>query len=106
MIREIVHIEKLRSTIRKPIFPQIGNHYLIEGPGRIVGWLIFLSFFTLLPSLLKIIWPSLLLNLTCTPLHYIETTMYVGSIFVMNIGIFLLYNTTMYVIYTIKHPFF
>lgn len=37
---------------------------------------------------------------------HIVTTVYVGSVFVLNIGIFSAYNAILAVIYHIKHPFF
>jgi len=37
---------------------------------------------------------------------YLVNTVYVGSVFAINVGIFILYNSVLYAIYTLKHPFF
>lgn len=33
-------------------------------------------------------------------------TVYIGSVFAINVGIFIIYNSILYIIYHIKHPFF
>lgn len=62
MIREMNHIEALRSQLRGRIYYKYGSCISNLGPGRIIGVLILLSYFTVLPSLLKMLWPFLLNN--------------------------------------------
>ena len=76
------------------------------GIGKIVGFLIFISYFTILPRMLKYILLYLFNKFDGKIYAYLVVTIYVGSVFVINVGIFILYNSVMYVIYHLKHPFF
>lgn len=76
------------------------------GIGKIVGYLILISYFTVLPAALKASWAYFFDNFDRTCLLNVETTVYVGSVFAINVGIFVIYNSILYVIYHMKHPFF
>ncbi len=58
MMEESNSVKDLRN-IYKPIYHNIGI-------GRVVGYIIFLMYFTLLPALLKKIWPILITQFDST----------------------------------------
>lgn len=62
---KILHVldESLQvNKLRKMVHPELTK----IGIGKMVGYCIFLSYFTLLPAIMKYIWPYLFHNFDCT----------------------------------------
>lgn len=69
--------------------------------GKIVSLLILICYMTVLPYLLKLIWPSLLDRLHHDPMY-----LYIFIALAVNTLVFGIYNMVMWYIYTAKIPFF
>ena len=77
------------------------------GIGKYVGYVLLVSYFTLLPKVFEFILPFLLDVLPGKFEFYSVEKLIMGlGIMVLNIVVLLCYNTAMYFIYRAKNPFF
>lgn len=77
------------------------------GIGKYVGYVLLVSYFTVLPKVFEFILPFLLDVLPCKFEFYCVEKLIMGlGIMVLNIVILLCYNAAMYFIYRSKNPFF
>ena len=95
---ELNEVRHLRNDFR-PRYHQFGV-------GRIVGYFLFLMYFTLLPYTLKKIWPYIFVDCDSICIDNLVIPTYVITLLVINLGVFAIYNPIMYLIYVSKHPFF
>lgn len=77
------------------------------GIGKYVGYVLLVSYFTLLPKVFEFILPFMLDVLPGKfEFHSVEKLIMGLGIMVLNIVVLVCYNTAMYFIYRAKNPFF
>ena len=77
-----------------------------KGYYKYVSFFMFVCMFMVVPEMLKLIWPYVESQLSSKYFSTKAISLYFWSTVLFNLGFITIYHLVMYIVYTIKHPFF